>query len=628
MKKTVRKKILIFTILFCAANMPVFTIRAKAEVCGTNRIHFIALTGHSDAILLESNGRFGMIDSGEDTDYPDGTDPRYPLRSGIVTTGGHEEDVIEYMKSVGVTKENFEFYLGTHPHSDHIGSADEIIREFEPDRVYIMEYSDSYISSSSNLWDNLYVYDKMIEAAREVGAVLIQNFDVNAPSIPGENPEVTPDPTETPEPTETPDPTETPESTGEETLESICSQSETVSCTAQEGSVTANPRFSLGEMQLEVVNYGDDYKTAQKPDANYFSLGVIVEVNGYRAFLSGDINNYDGDESRLAPYIGKVDILKMGHHGLYESNTPEYLYTLSPDYAVVMGLFNSCYNNTITMNAVNQLAETNGTRIYFTRDFAKSEEAKSIIFMLDDPDGVKTDFPSDLLQFYSCDAAEYYYCFKDGYQFPYTGTILRDGWYYFFENSECSTGYEREIPFTDVAYHTWYEDYIRYVYQRGIMTGLNEKTFGLEEQLSRAQFAVILYRMENSPETSYTGRFPDVEDNIWYTDAIMWAAENGIVTGYTATGTFGPGDSITREQMAVMMYRYAAYKGYDVTKMTSLSRFPDGFAVSDYAVEAMQWIVDQGIITGDNGCLNPAGSATRVQCAAIITRFMETYKEE
>lgn len=106
------------------------------------------------------------------------------------------------------------------------------------------------------------------------------------------------------------------------------------------------------------------------------------------------------------------------------------------------------------------------------------------------------------------------------------------------------------------------------------------------------------------------------------------AAENGIVTGYTATGTFGPGDSITREQMAVMMYRYAAYKGYDVTKMTSLSRFPDGFAVSDYAVEAMQWIVDQGIITGDNGCLNPAGSATRVQCAAIITRFMETYKEE
>lgn len=119
-------------------------------------IHFLTLNHNTDAILIECDGKFGMVDSGEDNDYPDGSDPRYPLRAGITKGLGFENQVISYLKSMGVTKDNFEFYIGTHPHSDHIGSADEIIRAFHPKRVYLEPYSDSDITDSTHYWDNLY----------------------------------------------------------------------------------------------------------------------------------------------------------------------------------------------------------------------------------------------------------------------------------------------------------------------------------------------------------------------------------------------------------------------------------------------------------------------------------------
>lgn len=104
--------------------------QTEAASAGTH-IHILPFAG-TDAIVLESNGRFGIVDSGEDSDYPDGSDPRYPLRPGIVKGSGVEDAVVAYLKNLGVNSGNLEFYLGTHPHSDHIGSADEIIREFRP----------------------------------------------------------------------------------------------------------------------------------------------------------------------------------------------------------------------------------------------------------------------------------------------------------------------------------------------------------------------------------------------------------------------------------------------------------------------------------------------------------------
>ena len=160
--------------------------QTEAASTGTH-IHILPFAG-TDAIVLESNGRFGIVDSGEDSDYPDGSDPRYPLRPGIVKGSGVEDAVVAYLKNLGVNSGNLEFYLGTHPHSDHIGSADEIIREFRPQRVYLAEYQDSFISDEARLWDNQYVYDRAIAAAKETGAILIQNLDPNAPVEPAPNP--------------------------------------------------------------------------------------------------------------------------------------------------------------------------------------------------------------------------------------------------------------------------------------------------------------------------------------------------------------------------------------------------------------------------------------------------------
>ena len=160
------------------------------------------------------------------------------------------------------------------------------------------------------------------------------------------------------------------------------------------------------------------------------------------------------------------------------------------------------------------------------------------------------------------------------------------------------------------------------------MTGLEDTIFGPGQSLARAQFAIILYRMEGSPAVEYTAKFPDVADNVWYTDAILWAAEAGVVTGYTSTGMFGPSDQITREQMAVMMYRYANYKNKDTSDMKSLDVFPDGNKVQQFAVDGMKWCTAKGIISGkgeEPKHLDPQGSTNRAECATIISRYTELY---
>lgn len=294
-------------------------------------IHILPFAG-TDAIVLESNGRFGIVDSGEDSDYPDGSDPRYPLRPGIVKGSGVEDAVVAYLKNLGVNSGNLEFYLGTHPHSDHIGSADEIIREFRPQRVYLAEYQDSFISDEARLWDNQYVYDRAIAAAKETGAILIQNLDPNAPVEPAPNPvEAQSDLTAVGDAPQADvldaegvmerfgvDPTDQDDPYNSELLpEEGIAVTRSVDPNlihehAPDPSTTGSPFFTLGDMNIEIVNYGDDYKFNPVPDANYFSWGVKVKAGGSTAFLAGDINNYDGDEDRLSGMIGHVDLLKAG----------------------------------------------------------------------------------------------------------------------------------------------------------------------------------------------------------------------------------------------------------------------------------------------------------------------------
>ncbi len=120
--------------------------------------------------------------------------------------------------------------------------------------------------------------------------------------------------------------------------------------------------------------------------------------------------------------------------------------------------------------------------------------------------------------------------------------------------------------------------------------------------------------------------FPDVLEGAWYADAVIWANENGIITGYGTTGDFGPGDFINREQLATMLYRYAQTQGYNVEDKADLSGYPDYRYVNDFAQEAMQWCAAKGIITGDNGNLSPQKSASRAECATMVMRFLRAIK--
>lgn len=167
----------------------------------------------------------------------------------------------------------------------------------------------------------------------------------------------------------------------------------------------------------------------------------------------------------------------------------------------------------------------------------------------------------------------------------------------------------------------WYYDAVVYAYQNGLMIGTSATTFGPDIITSRAMIATILYRLEGSPQVSGSS-FTDVKSNMYYTDAVTWASVNGIVAGY-GDGTFGPDKAITREEMATMLYRYAAYKGYDLTNKKDLSGYSDSAEVSDFALEPLQWATGEGLIVhmGD-GTLAPHSSADRAQVATILMRFL------
>lgn len=184
-----------------------------------------------------------------------------------------------------------------------------------------------------------------------------------------------------------------------------------------------------------------------------------------------------------------------------------------------------------------------------------------------------------------------------------------------------------KVTYKDVPEDSWYYNSVEYVVESGIMAGLSYDTFGPFDKLARAQLPVILYRLEGSPEVKYTKKFTDVSEGTWYTKAILWASENGIVSGYT-NGSFGINDSITREQLAVMMYRYAKYKGYAVDKTATIGRFNDVGKVSSYAKEALSWAVGSGLLFGkeEGTLLDPKGTANRCEGSAVIMRFCNYYK--
>ena len=423
--------------------------QTEAASAGTH-IHILPFAG-TDAIVLESNGRFGIVDSGEDSDYPDGSDPRYPLRPGIVKGSGVEDAVVAYLKNLGVNSGNLEFYLGTHPHSDHIGSADEIIREFRPQRVYLAEYQDSFISDEARLWDNQYVYDRAIAAAKETGAILIQNLDPNAPVEPAPNPvEAQSDLTAVGDAPQADvldaegvmerfgvDPTDQDDPYNSELLpEEGIAVTRSVDPNlihehAPDPSTTGSPFFTLGDMNIEIVNYGDDYKFNPVPDANYFSWGVKVKAGGSTAFLAGDINNYDGDEDRLSGMIGHVDLLKLAHHGLSGSNTPSYLTALSPTYAVQTG------NSSNLPEYATKTLDRLGVR-YFTAPEASANGYGAVVATFA-RDGLHLNVMKDAATYHAFNHDPRLVLYYQGLKQAYQGWKKLGGSWYWFANSAAAT---------------------------------------------------------------------------------------------------------------------------------------------------------------------------------------------
>ncbi|MBR6314617.1 MAG: MBL fold metallo-hydrolase [Clostridia bacterium] len=275
------KKVL--AILMAIVSVLTLAVWNTAAANNTDRIHFMS-TGNSDAILLESDGHFALVDAGEDTDNPRGF--------ADLELEGFEQRVLAYLKANAADESGkvyLDFVLGTHAHSDHIGGFDTILAD--PDvtagRAYLKRYDSSKISQYEiDNWDNQEVYDQMIAALAAKNIPVISEMD------------------------------DTP--------------------------------FFLGNFRVTLFNT-DDPPQEEKVGENDQSLGVLVEKNGTRIFLAGDMDDYTGDETRLAPQIGKVDLLKVGHHGTEGSSTEGFLRTLSPRICVFTA-YRKAYNQTTRRN--------------------------------------------------------------------------------------------------------------------------------------------------------------------------------------------------------------------------------------------------------------------------------------
>jgi len=248
---------------------------------GVNRVHFINTKGSpgTDAILLESNGHYALIDMGEDYDFPDGSNPLYPLRFGTTTSNFYaiEDRLFRHLDQLGVKK--LDFILGTHVHSDHIGGADEVLQRYKVDKFYLKRYSDDRISSQWGLWDNLFNYNNALNAAKKYGVNVVQDISEK------------------------------------------------------------DSHFKFGDMDIQLYNYKNEYgpdgKLKKVYDDNPNSIVSVITVNGKKIYLGGDLDNVYGAEDRLGPKIGKVDLMKWNHHlDGKVSNSINFLNNLSPSIVV------------------------------------------------------------------------------------------------------------------------------------------------------------------------------------------------------------------------------------------------------------------------------------------------------
>ena len=270
------------------------------------RIHFLN-TGHSDCIILESQGKIALIDAAEDTEYP----PNKPH----LNLKGYEDQVVDYLLknfSDSEGKVNIEFVMGTHAHSDHIGGFDTVINhpDINVKTAYLKPYHEENIFFyERKSWDNVEVYTQMLDAIKANSVELIESFD--------------------------------------------------------------RQKVKLGDFEIEFLN-GTYRKRRIKFGENINSVVAVVKIGKYKSVLAGDLNYKDGDEKRLAPQIGKVDLLKVGHHGYVGSTSAFWIKSLMPKYAIVCNWSKAIYPDVrlklehISKSQIIATADVNGAIVEFS----------------------------------------------------------------------------------------------------------------------------------------------------------------------------------------------------------------------------------------------------------------------
>lgn len=183
-----------------------------------------------------------------------------------------------------------------------------------------------------------------------------------------------------------------------------------------------------------------------------------------------------------------------------------------------------------------------------------------------------------------------------------------------------------EWPFVDVAEGDWFFQAVKHVFERGIMVGTSDTTFEPQSSVTRGQVVQMLYNLEGQPTVTGEDGFTDVQSKDWWYNAVVWASQNEVVSGY-GDGTFQPKRNISRQEFAQMLFNYAKFKGYDLTATGDLTKFPDGGDVAGWAETAMQWANGNELINGhaDTGKLDPLGTTVRAQAASILTKFHQTF---
>lgn len=359
----------------------------QAQESSGNKIHFINVQeGGSDAIILESNGHFAMVDTGEDYDFPDGSDSRYPWREGIETSYKHvlTDRVFRRLKELGVQK--LDFILVTHTHSDHIGNVDELLSTYPVDRVYLKKYSDSRITNSERLWDNLYGYDKVLQTAAEKGVSVIQNI------------------------------------------------------------TQGDAHFQFGDMDIELYNYENETDSSGELkkiwDDNSNSLISVVKVNGKKIYLGGDLDNVHGAEDKYGPLIGKVDLMKFNHHhDTNKSNTKDFIKNLSPS-LIVQTSDSLPWKNGVDSEYVNWLKERGIERIN-----AASKDYDATVFDIrkDGLVNISTSYkpiPSFQAGWHKSSYGNWWYQAPDSTgEYAVGWNEIKGEWYYFNKENQMEIGW-------------------------------------------------------------------------------------------------------------------------------------------------------------------------------------------